>query len=210
MAGAVAYRPAADERQRQDAIREASVVWRTASEDSLPQVLLEAAASGTVIVATAVGGIPELLDDGVDGMLVPPEDAAALAQATARVLSRPFLAESLATNARISAERFTWRRHRASFGRLYGLAPRQPALATKRRATKPMARPTTTCWVAPSSVVGPWAQRWRRGASAPRQTSESNPDEKHRATMMRLLVVLGEGGHTRQMLQLLDQLGPQL
>jgi glycosyltransferase involved in cell wall biosynthesis len=121
LAGAVAYRPALAERQRRDAIREASVVWCTASEDNLPQVLLEAAASGTVVVATAVGGIPELLDDGVDGMLAPVDDALALAQATARVLSRPFLAESLATNARISVERFTWRRHRASLARLYGL-----------------------------------------------------------------------------------------
>ena len=48
-------------------LREASIVWCTASEDNLPQLLLEAAASGTVIVATAVGGIPELLDDGVEG-----------------------------------------------------------------------------------------------------------------------------------------------
>ncbi len=123
VAEAVAYRPALTERQRQDAIREASVVWRTASEDSLPQVLLEAAASGTAIVATAVGGVPELLDDGVDGLLVLPEDATALAQATVRVLSRPFLAESLTSNARIAVERFTWRRQRASLAKLYGLAP---------------------------------------------------------------------------------------
>ena len=123
VAGAVAYRPALTKSQRQDAIREASVVWRTASEDSLPQLLLEAAASGTAIVATSVGGIPELLDDGVDGMLVLPDDAAALAQVTARVLSRPFLAESLANNARLAVERFTWRRQRANLARLYGLAP---------------------------------------------------------------------------------------
>jgi phenylacetate-CoA ligase len=121
VAASVAYRPELTRRQRQDAIREASVVWRTASEDSLPQVLLEAAASGTAIVATAVGGVPELLDDGVDGLLVLPEDATALAQATARVLSRTFLAESLATNARIAVERFTWRRHRATLAKLYGL-----------------------------------------------------------------------------------------
>ncbi len=121
VAAAVAYRPELTRRQRQDAIREASVVWRTASEDSLPQVLLEAAASGTVIVATAVGGVPELLDDGVDGLLAPPEDATTLAQATARVLNRPFLAESLTTNARIAVERFTWRRQRASLAKLYGL-----------------------------------------------------------------------------------------
>lgn len=123
VAAAVAYRPDLTRRQRQDAIREASVVWRTASEDSLPQVLLEAAASGTAIVATAVGGVPELLDDGVDGLLVLPEDATALAQATARVLSRPFLAESLTTNARLAVERFTWRRQRANLVKLYGLGP---------------------------------------------------------------------------------------
>lgn len=122
MADAIAYRPDLTERQRRDAIREASIVWRTADEDSLPQVLLEAAASGAVVVATAVGGIPELLDDGVDGMLAPVGDADALAQATERVLSRAFLAESLATNARISAERFTWRRHRAAYAKLYGLS----------------------------------------------------------------------------------------
>jgi phenylacetate-CoA ligase len=121
VAAAVAYRPELTRRQRQDAIREASVIWRTASEDSLPQVLLEAAASGTAIVATAVGGVVELLDNGVDGLLVLPEDATALAQATERVLSRPFLAESLATNARIAVERFTWRRQRANLAKLYGL-----------------------------------------------------------------------------------------
>jgi glycosyltransferase involved in cell wall biosynthesis len=122
VAGAVAYRPHLTLRQRQDAIREASVVWCTASEDNLPQLLLEAAASGTVVVATAVGGIAELLDDGVDGLLVLPEDATALAQATARVLNRPFLAESLAANARLAVERFAWRRQRAGWASFYGLA----------------------------------------------------------------------------------------
>ncbi len=122
VAAAVAYRPELSNRQRQDAIREASVVWRTASEDNLPQLLLEAAASGAVIVSTAVGGIPELLDDGVDGMLALPDDAAALAQITGRVLNRPFLAESLTANARLAVERFTWRRQRASLAKLYGLS----------------------------------------------------------------------------------------
>lgn len=122
VAVAVAYRPHLTPRQRQDAIREASVIWRTASEDNLPQLLLEAAASGTVVVATAVGGIAELLDNGVDGLLVLPEDVTALAEATARVLSRPFLAESLAANARLAVERFSWRRQRAGWASFYGLS----------------------------------------------------------------------------------------
>lgn len=126
VAGAVAYRAALSASQREDLLREASVLWFTAREDNLPQPLLEAAASGTVIVSTAVGGIPELLHDGVDGLLVRPDDAARMAEATARVLKRPFLAESLANNARLSVERYTWSKHRRSVARLYGLPEAGP------------------------------------------------------------------------------------
>ena len=109
----------------------------------------------------------------------------------------------------LSVERFTWRRHRASLARLYGLAPAQPA----RR----LARPRAADGEAPDDVLGRteflWSdpgQRWRRRPpSPPPATSASVRLEGVEEPMMRLLVVLGEGGHTRQMLQLLDQLGPQ-
>ncbi|HEX2835408.1 MAG TPA: glycosyltransferase family 4 protein [Thermoanaerobaculia bacterium] len=50
-------------------------------DDAFPTVLLEAMAAGVPVVATRVGGIPEIVDDGVTGKLVPPNDAAALAAA---------------------------------------------------------------------------------------------------------------------------------
>jgi glycosyltransferase involved in cell wall biosynthesis len=49
--------------------------------EGFPMVLLEAGATGCPVVATRVGGVPELVDEGRTGLLVPPEDATALARA---------------------------------------------------------------------------------------------------------------------------------
>jgi glycosyltransferase involved in cell wall biosynthesis len=119
----IAYRAElADDRWR-DVLHEASVFWHTASLDNLPQRVLEAAACGTVVVGTDVGAISELLHHGVDALLVQPEDALALAEATQRVLARPYLAESLVKNARLSAERYAWVEVRPALAKLYGVQP---------------------------------------------------------------------------------------
>jgi starch synthase len=52
-------------------------------------VLTEALYVGTPVVATRVGGIPEIVDDGVDGVLVPPADSDALARAINDLLNDP-------------------------------------------------------------------------------------------------------------------------
>ncbi len=60
--------------------------------EGLSNALLESMAAGVPVVATTAGGNPEIVEDGVTGLLVPPADAAALASAICRLLETPALA----------------------------------------------------------------------------------------------------------------------
>jgi glycosyltransferase involved in cell wall biosynthesis len=71
-----------------------SVLASTA--EGLPNTVLESMAAGLPVVATQVGGTPEIVEDGVTGLLVPPRDTSALAQAVIRLLENPALAKRLA------------------------------------------------------------------------------------------------------------------
>jgi L-malate glycosyltransferase len=67
--------------------------------EGLPNVVMESVAVGTPVVATRVGGTPEIIDHAVSGLLVPPRDPAALAAAIIRMLEVPKLAASMAATA---------------------------------------------------------------------------------------------------------------
>jgi glycosyltransferase involved in cell wall biosynthesis len=72
--------------------------------ENAPMSVLEAMASGTLVVASAVGGIPEQVTEGVDGLLVPPGDAAALCSALRSLVEQPDLARHLGVAARRTVE----------------------------------------------------------------------------------------------------------
>ncbi|MEJ7569038.1 MAG: glycosyltransferase family 4 protein [Gaiellaceae bacterium] len=72
--------------------------------ENFPHTLVEALAVGTPVVATAVGGVPEIVRDGENGLLVPPGDPAALAAALRRYLGDPELQERLRSAAAPSVE----------------------------------------------------------------------------------------------------------
>ena len=57
--------------------------------DGLPNVVVEAQSQGLAVVSTAVGGVPELVEDGTNGRLVPPDDAPALAAAIDELVADP-------------------------------------------------------------------------------------------------------------------------
>lgn len=79
---------------------ELSLLVHPARQEPLGRVLLEAAACGVPVVATAVGGTREILPDDTMARLVPPDDPAALAEAIAELLRSPSLRELLGRAAR--------------------------------------------------------------------------------------------------------------
>jgi glycosyltransferase involved in cell wall biosynthesis len=78
----------------------AAVVVLPSHREGLPMVLLEAMANGRAVVATPVGGIPSLVEDGVTGLLVPTGDPHALREAITRLLGNPALRRKLGNAAR--------------------------------------------------------------------------------------------------------------
>lgn len=80
---------------------------QASDSESLPNAVLEAAAAGLPIVATAVGGTLEILEDGLSGILVPPRDPAALSAAIERLAADPAARSRLGEAAAIRAQAFT-------------------------------------------------------------------------------------------------------
>jgi glycosyltransferase involved in cell wall biosynthesis len=74
--------------------------------EGLPLALMEAMASGLPSVVTPVGGIPEIVEDGVEGLVVPPGDPAMLAEALGLLARDPALRMRLGTAARARARSF--------------------------------------------------------------------------------------------------------
>jgi glycosyltransferase involved in cell wall biosynthesis len=91
------------------------VFLNTNRVDNAPVSVLEAAACGLPVVSTAVGGIPYLLRNEEEALLVPEGDAAAMAGAVRRLLDRPDLAGRLSAAGRQVAERSAWERVRPAW-----------------------------------------------------------------------------------------------
>ena len=81
----------------------ADVVVNPSETEGSPNVVLEAMSIGRPIVATSVGGVPEILADDANGVLVPPGSPARLAEGIARVLADSDLAQRLGRAARTTA-----------------------------------------------------------------------------------------------------------
>jgi glycosyltransferase involved in cell wall biosynthesis len=98
--------------------------------DGIPNVLLESMAMGVPVVATSVSAIPELVQDGETGLLVPPGDPEKLARAVARLLTENRLREEIIRKARARVGRyFDNRQHIRQLAAIY--RSEIPALDTK-------------------------------------------------------------------------------
>lgn len=88
--------------------------------DGFPNVLAESMAMGLPVVSTSISGIPELIDDGVHGLLVPPRDPSSLAEALRRLLEDDELHARLAVAGRQRiCERFDSRRTTVALAELF-------------------------------------------------------------------------------------------
>jgi glycosyltransferase involved in cell wall biosynthesis len=91
-----------------DWIDKSDIFLNTTNVDNTPISVLEAMACGLCVVSTNVGGIPYLLENEHDALLVPPNDPEAMAHAVRRILTEAGLARHLSQNARHKAELFDW------------------------------------------------------------------------------------------------------
>jgi glycosyltransferase involved in cell wall biosynthesis len=88
--------------------------------EGFPLVIVEAMLAGIPVVASAVGGIPEIVVDGDTGLLVPPHDAPALADALRRLLGDPDLRQAMAARCRqVALAQYTAATMAAHFETLY-------------------------------------------------------------------------------------------
>jgi glycosyltransferase involved in cell wall biosynthesis len=101
-------------------LAEADVFVLPSRSEAFPNSVVEAMAAGLPVVATTVGGLPELVQPGRTGLLVPPDDGAALARAIASLIAHPERARALGDTARETvARRYSFDRMVRAFERLY-------------------------------------------------------------------------------------------
>jgi glycosyltransferase involved in cell wall biosynthesis len=104
-------------------------IVRHQGADGLPNVLLEAMGTGRPIVASRVAGVPDVINDGTHGLLVPDKEPALLAAAINRLLGDPALAARLGNAARQRIEHeLTWEQTAARFEQVYTSVIRNPVV----------------------------------------------------------------------------------
>lgn len=114
-------------------LRRMHVYVQSSAYEGLPNALLEAASHGVPLVATAVGGVAEIIDDGDTGLLVPHGDPHALTLALRRVLDSDELTARLSAGALRLADRYSLAHEAESWRRLYEHLQATPPAAERVR-----------------------------------------------------------------------------
>jgi glycosyltransferase involved in cell wall biosynthesis len=94
--------------------------------EGLPVALMEATSLGMPIVATSVGGVPQMLEDEIDALLVQPSDPALLVEAMVRIADDPDLRERLGRQAKLRSAMFDISQANRKVGEIYHRVVRAP------------------------------------------------------------------------------------
>ena len=115
---------------------EAQFAVHPSLSEGLPNAVLEEMAAGLPVIASKVGGIPQLIEDGKTGILVPPGDAGALATAIDALAADPQLRSRLGSAARKRVEEYRWDKscdqYEALFNQLAGSTGRRNASVSRQ------------------------------------------------------------------------------
>jgi glycosyltransferase involved in cell wall biosynthesis len=87
--------------------------------EGLPSVLLEAMAAGMPVITTETCGMPDVVENEYNGLLIPPADSSAIEQGILRLAASVELREKLGTAARETMKRYTWERAARQLEALY-------------------------------------------------------------------------------------------
>jgi L-malate glycosyltransferase len=100
----------------------ADIYLNASNVDNMPMSIIEAFAAGLPVVTTRAGGIPKIVSNGVNGLMVDLDDHSAMSDAALRLLSSPSLVEDLTLRARTEVlDRYTWSSVLRLWRRAYGV-----------------------------------------------------------------------------------------
>ena len=106
-------------RQALEVLASSEIFLSTSVDEGTPTSLIEAMALGKAVIATRVGGVPEIVMDGVNGLLTPPKLPEQTAQAIEKLLNNPILTERLKKAALKSVEGYSWSKIAEKYERIY-------------------------------------------------------------------------------------------
>ncbi|MGH9947080.1 MAG: glycosyltransferase family 4 protein [Pyrinomonadaceae bacterium] len=108
-----------DQKAKAQEFSNADIFLNTNHIDNMPVAVLEAGAMGLPVVATCVGGIPDLIQNGENGLLVPDGDVEGMSNAVESLLENSELAERLSIKGRKMAEQSSWEIVRTEWEELF-------------------------------------------------------------------------------------------
>lgn len=119
LAGRIAVRPVVEAEHMQELYAEHDIFLFPSLMEGMPLVLLEAMATGMPIITTETCGMPDIVEPGFNGLLIPPANASAIEESILRLVHSAELRQRLGEAARETMKRYTWERAARQLEALY-------------------------------------------------------------------------------------------